>query len=167
MPVSKLGQAVGPRTPAQKGHMVAVRLEGAQDVLGEGGKILRPAVPLDTQVVSSHLAEAQGEGAGRKVTFPEDHSACTDCPPAPFSLELIVVVPHTRDEVDNEDDAVSYASDEVGKRDDAEPPAEVVAQTQRHVMPRLCSAISMGADGQFTHRIFNYGPTTTHMLQVS
>lgn len=106
-----------------EGHMVAGRPRDAQDALDEGGKIVRPAVPRDTQMTSFRLAEDQGEGVARKATFPEDHSGCTDYPPAQFSPALIVVVeqPHTDYEgADNEDDAASCASDEAGKQDDVE-----------------------------------------------
>ena len=149
--------------------MVARRPRDAQDAVDEGGKIERLAVPLDTQMTSSRLAEDQGEGVARKVTFPEDRSGCTDYPPVPFSPALIVAVgPHRGCEgADSEDGAASYASDEAGKRDDVGQPAEVVAQTQRRAMPRLCFAISAGANGQLTHQTFDRVPTTTHMLQVS
>lgn len=101
--------------------MVAGRPRDAQDAVDEGGKITRPAVPLDTQVASSHLAEGQEGGEVRKATFPEDHSGCTGYPPARFSPALIAAVgPHTGYEgADNGDGAASYGSDEAGKQDDA------------------------------------------------
>lgn len=64
--------------------MVAGWPPDARDALGEGGKIIRPAVPLDTQVASSRLAEVQGEGAARKATSLGD-SGCTDYPLVPIS----------------------------------------------------------------------------------
>lgn len=116
----------------------------ARDAVGEGEKITRLVVPPDTQVALSHLAGVQGEGVARKVTFQGDHSECTDYPPAPFSpaLRTVAVETHKDYEGDSEDDAASYASDEGDKRDDAEQPVEVAAQTQRRVMQRLCFAIS-------------------------
>lgn len=117
--------------------MVAEEERVAQDALGGEGKITHPAVPPDTQVVLCHLTEVQGEGVAHKGPFPEGHSEYIDYPLALFLLALIVVVVGLRtgyEGVDSEDDVASYASDEAGKRGDAEQPAEAVVQTRRRVM---------------------------------
>lgn len=127
--------------------MIEGQPRDARDEVGEGGKITRPAVPRGMQVVSSHSAAVQEVGVPHKVPSQEDRSGCTDYPLAQFLPVLIVVavVVHRGYEGDSEDDVASYALDGAGKRGDAEQAVEVVAQTQRHVMQRLCSAISTGA----------------------
>ena len=87
-------------------------------------------------MASSHSAEAQGVGVAHRAPFQEDRSGCTDYPLVLFLPELIVAVAvaHMGYEEDNGGDGASYASDEAGKRGDAEQPVEAAAQTQRREM---------------------------------